>query len=493
MRRAARATAILTVTYLGVLSVGNTDSRRWLYLLVSLSAWIAFGLVARWFFHVGRPGPADDAGPADDTPAARRPLLAVAALALVVQLPGLFFPPASSTDLNRYVWDGRVQLDGVDPYRYVPFDDRLAHLRDPILFPGLRPDEASGITTEPLPADREGVLEYARNDPRSPISRPRFLTPYPPVAEAYYAAVSAVTPWSWGSKGFQVSGALLAVATSVLVARYLRSRGRDPFQALLWAWSPTVVLEAGNGGHVDVLVALLVVLAVLAAVHRRAALVVGGLVGLAAAVKLTPFVVLPAFTPWRFTRGDGSPAGVWGGIRRSLVVGLTAIGLVVLVYLPHYLAVGPAIKGSLDGYLAEEGGENRASLLTLVLPLPVANVVAVVVCLGVAAWAVLGRRGREDDPALPALYLYGALLLTTTPVLAWYSLPLVALAVMVGRPEWLALAVAGCCAYGGHGAYPATPVAYAAALLVIYLVTVRRIRRRRPPAATPPRPAPRTT
>ncbi len=59
MRRAARATAILTVTYLGVLSVGNTDSRRWLYLLVSLSAWIVFGLVARWFFradHAGRTG-----------------------------------------------------------------------------------------------------------------------------------------------------------------------------------------------------------------------------------------------------------------------------------------------------------------------------------------------------------------------------------------------------------------------------------------------------
>ena len=75
------------------------------------------------------------------------------------------------------------------------------------------------------------------------------------------AARLAVTPWSWGSKGFQISGALIAVATSVLIARYLRSRGRDPFQALVWAWSPIVVLEAGNGGHVDVLVALLVGLA----------------------------------------------------------------------------------------------------------------------------------------------------------------------------------------------------------------------------------------
>ncbi|WP_156188042.1 glycosyltransferase 87 family protein [Arsenicicoccus sp. oral taxon 190] len=466
MRRVVRGTAIMAVTYLGVLSVGNTDSRRWLYLLVSLPAWVVFGLVVRWFFRARE----------SERAQSRTPLRVVALAALAVQLPGLFFAPSSSTDLNRYVWDGRVQASGVDPYRYVPFDDRLAHLRDPILFPGLRPDEPSGFTTEPLPEDRAGVLEYARNDPRSPISRPRFLTPYPPVAEAYYTAVSAVTPWSWGSKGFQVAGALVAVGTAVLLARALRQRGRDPLEALVWAWCPTVVLEAGNGGHVDVLVAALVVLAAGAAVHRRHALLVGTLVGLAAGVKLTPLAMLPAFTPWRYPRPGGGPAGAWHGIRRSLVVGVTALGVLAAGYLPHYLAVGPAIKGSLDGYLAEEGGENRASLLALVLPLEVANPLAIAICLAVAAWVVLGRRDRPDreDPARPALYLFGALLLTTTPVLAWYALPLVALAVLAGRWEWLALAVAGYCAYGGHGAYPATPVAYAAALLVIYFTARRR-------------------
>ncbi|MCH8612195.1 glycosyltransferase 87 family protein [Arsenicicoccus dermatophilus] len=475
MTRVLQATAVMTVTYAALLALGNTDSRRWLYTLVSLTAWLVFVLVARWFWRGSRH--------TSGRPA--RPLALVALAATVVQLPGMLAAPVASTDLNRYVWDGRVQASGVDPYRYVPFDDRLAHLRDPILFPGLRPDEPSGITTEPLPDDREGVLRAARNDPRSPISRPRFLTPYPPVAEAYYTAVSAVTPWSWGSKGFQLAGAGLAVATAVLIARHLRRIGRDPLEALVWAWSPIVVLEAGNGGHVDVLVALLVVLAVGAATSRRHPLLVGTLMGLAAGVKLTPFAMLPAFTPWRRTTVDGHPVrGVWRAVRRSLVVGLTAIGLVVLGYLPHYLAVGPAITGSLDGYLAEEGGENRASLLTLVLPLPVANVVAVLICLGVAAWAVLARGGREDEPALPALHLFGTLLLTTTPVLAWYALPLVALAVLTARWEWLALAVAGACAYGGHGAYPATPVAYAAALLVIYFSSRRR--------ASRPRPAPRT-
>lgn len=190
MTRVLQATAVMTVTYAALLALGNTDSRRWLYTLVSLTAWLVFVLVARWFWRGSRH--------TSGRPA--RPLALVALAATVVQLPGMLAAPVASTDLNRYVWDGRVQASGVDPYRYVPFDDRLAHLRDPILFPGLRPDEPSGITTEPLPDDREGVLRAARNDPRSPISRPRFLTPYPPVAEAYYTAVSAVTPWSWGPR-----------------------------------------------------------------------------------------------------------------------------------------------------------------------------------------------------------------------------------------------------------------------------------------------------
>lgn len=39
----------------------------------------------------------------------------------------------------------------------------------------------------------------------------------------------------------------------------LRRTGGDPRLAVLWAWCPTVVLEAGNNAHVDVLGAVLVV------------------------------------------------------------------------------------------------------------------------------------------------------------------------------------------------------------------------------------------
>lgn len=455
VRRIWAWTAVLVATYVGVLAFGNTDRHRWLYLITSLSAWLVFGLVAR--AHLRR-----------ERPQVARPVLAVALVATVVQLPGMFVEPVASTDLNRYAWDGRVQLDGHSPYELVPFDDRLAHLRDPILFPGLRPDESSGYTTEPLPTDREELLEYAKNYPEQTVlSRPRFPTPYPPVAEAYYTAVSAVTPWSWGTKGFQLAGAALSVLTAALLARALRGRALD---ALLFAWCPTVVLEAGQGGHVDILVALFVVLAVAAARARRHPVLVGALMGLAAGIKLTPFTMLPAFTPWR---RDGT--GLLGAVGRSFVVGITAIGLVVLSYLPHYLAVGSKVTGSIGGYLIEENGENRASLLALLMPTEVASLVASAITLGIAAWVVLGRRD-PDDPAFPALVLFSSLLFTTTPVLAWYCLPVLALATLTRRWEFFALGVAGVLAYGGHSYYPMTPIGYALALLVVLWATTRRWR-----------------
>ncbi|MDQ2756968.1 MAG: hypothetical protein M3Y71_10455, partial [Actinomycetota bacterium] len=140
-------------------------------------------------------------------PEPRRVLLLVGLAAVVVQLPGLLTPPLTSSDAYRYVWDGRVQLSGTSPYRYAPLDDRLASLRDPVLFPGLSPDGRSGYLTEPVPTDRTELVARAEDDPRTRINRPRIPTIYPPVAQAWFTAVAAVTPWSAGTRGLQVGSA----------------------------------------------------------------------------------------------------------------------------------------------------------------------------------------------------------------------------------------------------------------------------------------------
>ncbi len=386
----------------------------------------------------------------------RRTVLAVVISAAAVQLPGVLTPPITSTDAYRYVWDGRVQLSGTSPYRYAPLDDRLAGLRDPVLFAGLTAQQRSGVLTQPVPTNRDDVLRLAADDPRTLINRPNVPTIYPPVAQGWFAAVALVTPWSWGTLGQQVGSALVAVALAGLLAAWRRRHGGRPSDALWWAWCPTVLLEAGNGAHIDIVAAALVVGALVVALSQPArrwtSAAAGGLLGLAASVKLTPLVLVPALACWRHGWRSALPAP----LAAALAFGAT--------YVPHLLAAGWLVTGYLPGYVMEEGGVNRAGVLGFVVPPPWRQAAAVSV-LAVAVLWTLVRATR--GPAILALTLYGVLLLTTTPTYPWYALPLVALAVLAGRLEWLAVAFAGQVALVAVLTPPVPAIGYAVAGLVV--------------------------
>ena len=62
-----------------------------------------------------------------------------------------------SSDLFRYIWDGRVQLAGINPYLYVPAEPALAHLRDTAIIYRLVNRATYAHTIYP-PMARAGVL-----------------------------------------------------------------------------------------------------------------------------------------------------------------------------------------------------------------------------------------------------------------------------------------------------------------------------------------------
>lgn len=393
-------------------------------------------------------------------PAGKRAVLTVVAVAAVCQVPGLLSPPITSTDAYRYVWDGRVQLAGSSPYSHVPLADELARLRDPVLFPGLSPADRTGITGSPhVPHDPAAVAALAADDPRSKINRPRVPTIYPPVAQAYFSAIALVTPWPAGTLGLQVAAAALAVALTALLAFELKRLQRDPRWALLWGWSPIVALEAGSAAHVDVLAALFIIAAVVLATRRRPVLA-GLLLGAAAATKLLPLLLLPAFTAVR---------------RRDLRTPLVAISTFIAGYLPHLLAAGTLVIGFLPGYLTQEGfsdGSSRSAILALVLPPEARQLTAVLLAVTLAVLA-LHRQTREPI-AVTCCWLYGAALLITTPTYPWYGLPLIALAVLAGRFEWIAVPLASYLAYAsfGHGTRQGL-IHLTAAVIVVTAITLR--------------------
>jgi hypothetical protein len=267
----------------------------------------------------------------------------------------------------------------------------------------------------------------------------------------------------------QLAAAALALATTLLLLAALPRLGIDRRRALLWAWCPLVALETGNNAHVDVLAAFLTVAAVVTLARSdtvRTDIAGGGLLALAVATKLTPALVGPALL-------RRPPP-------RLLALLAAAATGIALVYLPHVLAVGPAVLGYLPGYLTEEGYTDgtRFALLTVLVPDTAAPAVAVAV-LSLVALLV----ARRADPARPwrgAVLLVGAALLVATPAYPWYAILLVALLALDGRGEWLAVAAAGhAVVYVTDLGVPSPTVqsiAYAAAAVAIAATAVTRRR-----------------
>lgn len=384
-------------------------------------------------------------------------------------------PERTSDDLYRYVWDGRVQAAGIDPYDYVPAAPQLAGLRDPALWPDYKTRWCIRVD-QPDPDGGTLVGGCAL------INRPAVHTIYPPVSEAYFLGVHAISPPGSRYKPIQFAAVLLALATTIALLLALRALGRDPRLAALWAWCPMIAYETGNGAHVDVLAALLTVSALgclaLAArtepgstAARRRYLIGSLILGLGVGAKLTPAIAMPAVLR-----------------RRPILIATTVAGTFAAVYLPHVIAVGTKVIGYIPGYMREQGyaGGGGFMLLDAVLPNALAGAAAVLI-IGATALAVL-LRGDPHRPWRGTLVIAGVTMFATTPVFQWYAILLVALVALDGRWEWLALAVpvfiSDIAQPLGLDLVNALRCGYGFALIVVLTVTALRERRRRKPGAS---------
>lgn len=292
-------------------------------------------------------------------------------------------PPLLSTDLYRYVWDGRVQRAWINPYRYVPDAPQLTALRDAAVFPH--------------------------------INRARYAhTVYPPAAEAIFALAAFVAPGVRGMKAVMGGFDILAIGC---LAALLRLIGRNPAELLIYAWLPLPVWEFAGNGHIDAAATGLLALALLLAARGRPVLL-GITLAVATFTKFLPGAVLPVF--WR----DG---------RWRVLAAFVATG--VALYVP-YIGVGRGVLGFLGGYTAEEGlrsgqGVFLLDVLSRFVSLPrwaVAAYGALVLSLlaalsvrfafgGVASGS---RSQRVECQARRAAILGAVLLVAMSPHYPWY-------------------------------------------------------------------------
>jgi len=330
-----------------------------------------------------------------------RPIIVlIVAVAAAMRLMALFAPPYLSSDIYRYVWDGRVLAAGINPYRYIPTDPQLEHLRDPAIWPE--------------------------------INRSNYApTIYPPAAQAIFFAATR-----FGETLTVMKAAMLALETAAigLMLHTLVASGQPGARILIYAWHPLPVWEFAGSGHIDAATVFFVALALWLRQHLP-----GWTSGLALAgavlTKLYPLVLFPAF--WR--RWE------W---RMPFAFAL-AIGL---AYLP-FLDVGSGVIGFLPGHMAEEGftdggaGFYLWSLANAVLPLagaPAHVYIATAAALMLAIGAFVAFRRGASEPDLPgAALLATACMVLLSPHYPWYFAWLVVFACLLPCFSllWLTIAV----------------------------------------------------
>ena len=360
----------------------------------------------------------------------RAALVTVLAVGAVFQIVALSRAPISSDDAYRYGWDAKVQLAGIDPYRYAPSDPALDRLRSTTLFA-----MKTGHCTWPLPGNI-----------CSAINRPTVHTVYPPVAEAAFTLTRlAGLARTDGTVPVQVFAALGAMALSMLLAVRAMRRRRPMWTVAVWSWCPLTVIELGNNAHIDWLAVLLSVGALMvgrelvptrgtsgvaAEAERpgehgaRRATIAGALVGAAVATKIYPALIGASLLRRHPARVIGAAAAVF-----------------LLSYVPHVLAVGSAVVGFLPDYVKQENylSGGRFLVLSLLVPKRISLDVAVFIIVATLIWAV--RRSDPRAPEMTAVATFGVVLMVTTPVYSWYSLMLLALIAMTGWVAWLPMVV----------------------------------------------------
>lgn len=306
-----------------------------------------------------------------------RALAAMLAVAAAMRLGVLLAPPYLSDDINRYVWDGRVEAAGINPYRYVPVDPHLSGLRDDAIYPN--------------------------------INRSTYATTiYPPVAEYIFFLATRVN-----DSVIAMKAAMLAfeAAGAALLLRLLVLLGLPRERILVYAWHPLTLWEFAGNGHIDAAVIAFLALALWA--RQRAAPATAGIALAAAAlVKLFPAVVLPAL--WR---------------RWDWKLPVAAAATAVIAYLP-FIGAGSAVLGFLPGYAREEGLQSGSgyflwNLVKSMAPPLAALGVLPYVALAAAIMAALAllmlRRDRSADRFIAdAMTLAVAAMVLLSPHYAWY-------------------------------------------------------------------------
>lgn len=189
------------------------------------------------------------------------------AAAILFRLLMLTTSPTLSDDVYRYLWDGHLVAEGVNPYTFAI-------------------DDPAGDDYE-IPA-------------RALANNRTLSSPYLPTVHAFFGAAALVLP----SEPIVLQALMVAfdLIAAVLLAKLLALAHLPAHRLLLYLWNPFVIVEVAHSAHLDALMIMLMLWAFVLTWDRRSsgrALLAPVLLALATLTRVLPVLALPVlFWKW---------------------------------------------------------------------------------------------------------------------------------------------------------------------------------------------------
>ncbi len=330
---------------------------------------------------------------AQDSASANAQVVWLLVLGASTRLVLLLVDSYTSNDVSRYLFDGRIALEGFDPYRVAHDSSELVELK----------------------------AQWA-----PPEEHAKYVTLYPPLALVLFSFAA-----SFGLSGAALVWKLMttaaSIATLILGTKVLKRA--DKLQHLpLLALSPLLILEAGEGLHLDIFTAF----AILAAVYfwqskklflLGVSIAIGGLIKILPMAMLLPLFIVIKTWRQRFIMAF-SAVSVWLGVYiASILLGFRPVGSLA-IFFEKWRSGSPVFL-----WLEPHFGVFKLVVLLAILALVAYLTIAFLL------WQSLKTKGTDSQKLLiVSLQAVMAIPLIVSPVIfPWYLLPL--LAILALRPN----------------------------------------------------------
>ncbi len=310
-----------------------------------------------------------------------RDLRAALVLAAAWRVALVTAPPLLSDDVNRSVWEGRVQVHGGNPYAW--------------------PDRPDSPRWEAL-----------RDDVWQGLNHRDYTAVYPPLWQLAARAVVTVSDSVTAMKAFLAGCEMLALWPLSFV---LDRRGLPRGRLLVLAWSPLALVETAGSGHNEAFGLLLLAFS-LAALESGRPLVSAIVAALGFQAKFLPGLLAAAwvrrYRPWHVAAA--------AAVAALLVWPFRGAGRVMLLSLSKYAEIW-RFNETLFAPIAAAVGHFAAVQLGAAVTLALALFLA----------------GRRTEPVAAATAVVAATILLGPNVLPWYGLWFLPLLVLREEPAAL--------------------------------------------------------